>query len=246
MKTEMISKTTVLALCGGVLATPILADTYATSLDFYCKDQGYEGAACICAQEAFFDKATELGLSDDVTQMAALMVAQPAMNPIEFATRFQAMDRSLMVDAIPATSQLMVHADKTCSAVEEPKFVSSDGNASLTERFLQACNFTTGGEAEEMAICDCQSKAYSSRFDAEAFQLITEMTEIEASGEAGSQDPVEYLLTEKRGMSSDAANQFLSQHRSTLMQLVPISFECASAELGAEIGDLLGVLGSGN
>jgi hypothetical protein len=242
----MTSKTMLLALCGGVWAAPVLADTYASSLDYYCKDQGYEGAACICAQEAFFEKATELGLSDEAAQMAALMVAQPAMDPLEFASRFQPMDRNLMVDAIPATSQLTVHVEKSCSAVQEPEFVSIDGNRSLTERFVQACHFMTGGEDEEIAICDCQADAYASSFDEEAFLLITEMTEIEASGEAGSQDPVEYLLTQKRGLSADEANQFLNTHRATMMQIVPISLECATSQLGAEIGDLLGTMGTKN
>lgn len=235
-----------IALCGGVLTTPVFADTFASPLDYFCEDQGYEGAACICAQEAFFAKATELGLTDDTAQMAALMAGQPRMDPLEFTSRFQAMDRNLMVDAIPASSKLIIHAQQSCSAVQKPEFMSIDGLRSLKERFLQACKFMTGGEAEEMAICDCQAEAYASRFDDEAFILITEMTEIEASGEAGDQDPMEHLLTEKRSMSSDDAAKFLSEHRTTMMQMVPISIECARADLGAEIDLPIGTASNGN
>ncbi|MBO9478194.1 hypothetical protein J7382_11670 [Shimia sp. R11_0] len=246
MEAKMTLRNVFIAFFGGVLATPVLADTYRSSLDYFCQDQGYEGTACICAQEAFFAKATELGLSDDAAQMAALMVGQPRMDPLVFTSRLQEMDRSLMVDAIPATSQLVIHAEQSCRAVQDPQFISIDGNRSPKERFLQACGFMTGGEAEEMAICDCQADAYASRFDDETFHLITELTEIEASGEAGAQDPMEYLLTEKRGLSSDEANQFLGKHRATMMLIVPISFECASAELGAEVGNLLGAMDHGN
>jgi hypothetical protein len=57
---------------------------------------------------------------------------------------------------------------------------------------------------------------------------------------------MEHLLTEKRGMSSDDAAKFLSEHRTTMMQMVPISIECARADLGAEINLPIGNMSNGN
>lgn len=205
-------------------------------LESYCQVRGLSDAQCTCAKDTFMQEAQNIGMSDEEVLIAALFSGQSGMDPMEFAAELQKLDRNLMANVMPAVGQIRTQIELSCqrSDVAATGDFVSKASPKIQERFLQACLFSNGLDPDEKQMCECQSRGFLEKLSDQGFLLMTEVMEAEASGAAGSMEPMEYVLFKERGLSQSQAEQLMSELQPELMQLVPIAMQCATEQYGGD------------
>ncbi|WP_293577550.1 hypothetical protein [Phaeobacter sp.] len=228
----IFKRLSIAALCAVYLAAPAFADVE-TYLNGFCDAQDFDTHQCACAKTTFTTETAQRELTPEQRAMAALFLGQPGLDVMVFAEAMQTIDRSVMPSVIPVVGQLQAPIYQTCVEVDANTFTVEE--TKTKERYLQACIFMSGQDAEEKALCSCQADAFAQQYDDETFLLITETLEVEASGESGDMDPLEYLMLNKRGMSQAQAMDFMMVNQGLFMEAPMILMSCAQDVTGTDM-----------
>jgi hypothetical protein len=202
-------------------------------LDGFCDANSFNTEQCACSKTVFSNETAGLGLGAEEAAMAALFLGQTGLEMTVFANAMQNIDRAAIPKIIPIVGQLETPIYQAC--VDVNANTSTATETATGERFLQACIFNSGQDEEEKRLCVCQRDAFASQFDDETFLLLTELMEVENSGQAGDQDPLEYVLREQRGLSEDEANDILMSNRGAMMSIPPVILSCAQQVMGLNL-----------
>ena len=228
----IFKRLSIAALFACSLTAPALANIE-TYLNGFCDAQDFNTEQCACTKTIFEVEAARRELTPEQREMTALFLGQTGLDMMVFANAMQSMDRNLMPSVIPVVGQLQAPIYQTCIEVDSETFTVEE--TKTKERYLQACIFMSGQDAEEKELCSCQANSFASKYDDETFLLITETLEIEASGESGDKDPFEYLMMDKRGLSQEQAMDFMMENRGLMMEAPMIMMSCAQEVTGTEV-----------
>lgn len=235
----MHSKRISFAILGALaLATPALAEID-SFLNGFCDANTFDTEQCACTKTVFADEISKRDLNAEEAEMTALFLGQTGLDMMVFAEAMQTIDRTNMPKIIPIVGQMQAPIYQTCVEVDANSYTATE--TEVAERYLQACIFMSGQDEEEKQMCACQRDAIASQFDDDTFLLITELTEVEASGSYGDMDPMEYVLKEQRGLTNDEATDLLLANQGAMVAVPAIMLSCAQEVMDLDV-DLEGLM----